>query len=520
MSVKIYINSQDRGKGLAQVKSRYGSSSPGRRTRIEDILDLMDAVYMVPYLMASGSTVGRGVSGPGYNIVPNDIEVSGSRLKKKKIQSFMNYSPVVQRNIKDTFSPTSKIYTTAFMFRVFGQTAWEIVRESGTGRPLGFDLIPGVVRPNVEPDGSFIDPAYTQYIKSGGVVSKYEYRNPSDVIFFAIPDFSSNIWLSEAIALTEYTLPSELYSARAFRDLHKNRNAPYSGFWYTPSDIDDDTFDRFVDMISSRYTGASAYGRNPVIMKGEGGFKSISVPKEEAPYIEGREMNRNEIAAGTGVPGEKYGVGLKDLSGDTLRELRREFYETTIRPVTSVLEEIIYHRICVGLFDAPEWRVKFYRPDFTTAIEDASIELRRIQWGQWSPNEARASRGESPRDGGDYYLIPSNMVATGKDAPGRPTNDPVDDDSGDMEPIEEDPVPGTEPPERPNGGKLLSPMALVELKNWKRFEQRVVSGTRDKRDFVTEYIPEVIADMVRELLDAAVTQEDIASIFDDVMSII
>lgn len=90
MSVKIYINSQDRGKGLAQVKSRYGSSSPGRRTRIEDILDLMDAVYMVPYLMASGSTVGRGVSGPGYNIVPNDIEVSGSRLKKKKIQSFMN----------------------------------------------------------------------------------------------------------------------------------------------------------------------------------------------------------------------------------------------------------------------------------------------------------------------------------------------------------------------------------------------------------------------------------------------
>jgi len=496
MSIQVILN-QERGKGVVDISGKIPTSTTGKAYRHNELLDMIDAMYVVPFLMGSGSAVGRGLVGPGFKIVPYDVDSNGAKLKMRRIRDFMNYVSPNQRNIKDSFGALAKLYTTAMMFRIIGSAAWEIVEEEGTGRPLGFDLIPGVVRPNIEPDGTFRRPAYRQYLRYRKSVSVSEFNDPRKVIFFGVPDIGSGVLLSESLSLAEYTLPSEIYSARSFRALHENRSAPYDGFWYTPGDIDDDTFESFVAMIRSRYSGAENYGKSPIIMKGDGGFKSIATDRDDAPYVQGREINRKEISAGTGVPGEKYGVGLED-AGTGMKEIRREFYESILAPVTAILEEVMYNRICVGLFNAPEWKIKFNRPDFTTAVEDASIELRRIQWGTSSPNEARIARGERPRDGGDYYLIPSNMTkdTPGDAKPGRPIDDPVDEDSGNMKPEDEDPVPGTQPPERPNDGKIIS-----ELLTWKRFALRVADGKRHRRDFVPENIPDSVAEIVHSALD-------------------
>ena len=513
MGVRIFINDGTvMGKAsVTQVTSRLPKTAIGRSSREEDILDLMDAVAVVPFLSASGAVVGRGVIGPGFDIVESELDAGGSERKRRRILDFFNYISPMQANVKDVFSPLAKIYTTAFSFRIFGHAAWEVVRDKDTGAPLGFDVIPGVIKPNIEPDGKFKRPAYVQYLRVGGVESKSEFNSPEDVIFFAVPDFSGGVYMAELLSLSEYTLPSEIYAAIAYRSLHENRDAPYSGFWYTPTDIDDDTFTRFVGMVQSRYTGSQNYGRNPIIMKGEGGFKQVASVKDDAPYVEGRELNRSEIQASTGVPGAKYGIE----SNADLRELRREFYESTLRPVMALLEESIYTNVCVRLFNAPEWRFKFRRPDFTTAIEDASIELRRIQWGQWSPNEARASRGEAPRDDGDYYLVPQNMNVMVDGKPGRPENEPVDDDAGNMEPSDEDRVPDTQPPVQPD----MEENAIdAELRVWRRFAIRVAGGRRFKRDFIPEVIPvqlgEYIVDVLAEIGDDPV---EVAVFFDGLL---
>lgn len=511
MGVRVFINSGTTEKAaLSQVTTRLPRASVGRSSREEEILDLMDAVAVVPFLSASGAVVGRGVVGPGFDIVESELGAGGSERKRKRILDFFNYVSPMQTNIKDIFSPLAKIYTTAFSFRIFGHAGWEIIREKKTGTPLGFDVIPGVLKPNINPDGSFKRPAYIQYLRVAGIESKSEFNNPEDIVFFAVPDYSGGVYMAELLSLSEYTLPSEIYAAVAYRSLHENRNAPYSGFWYTPSDIDDDTFKRFVAMVNARYTGARDYGRNPIIMKGEGGFKPVSTTKDDAPYIGGRELNRNEIQATTGVPGAKYGIE----SNSDMRELRREFYESTLRPMMSLLEESIYASVCIRLFDAPEWKFKFRRPDFTTAIEDASIELRRIQWGQWSPNEARASRGEPPRDGGDYYLVPKNMdIADGK--PGRPENEPFDEDAGNMEPSEEDTVPDTQPPVQPD----MEESALVdELRKWRRFAIRIAGGKRFKRDFVPQVVGGELSEYVFSVLDEIGTSvDDVAEFFDELI---
>lgn len=493
----------------AGIKSVLSSSD-----RVNDLLDLQEATYVVPYMMASGAVVSRGVIGPGFDIVPAELGSEGNSVKREQIIRFFNYMPSVIGNFKDLLGPLAKLYTTAFMYRMFGHAAWQIVYEDGNDLPVGFDLIPGIVKPNTHADGRFKTPAYTQYLRAGSVVTKTEFANASNIVYFCVPDFRADLWLAEPLALSDYSLPSEIYAARAYKSLHENRNAPLSGIWYVPSDIDDDTFDRFVAEVEARYTGSSNYGKNPIIMRGEGGFKSLSLPREDAPYIEGRELNRKEVAAASGVPGPKYGTDLESTSATALGEIRLEFYESTLRPVMQLIEEAIYGQIIVRVFNAPEWRFKFNRPDFTTAVEDASIELRRIQWGQWSPNEARASRGEAPREDGDYYLQPLNMIVQGDGTPGPPDDDAVDDDQGDMKPGDEDSVPGTDQP-------VIVEGLVDELRKWRKFELRVAKGDRYKRAFVTENVPGDLYDFIRQQVvtaDGDVTA--IRLVFDDAIEMV
>ena len=517
MGIRVFVSNPARVEksAIAQVTSRYKKPASSNKTGI--VLDLMDSVSEVPFLAASGGVISRGLVGPGFDIVRSDIEVEGSKRKQKRIREFFNYVDPDQKNIKDTYGPLAKLYATAFSFRVLGHSAWEIVRDPTTGSPIGFDYIPGVVRPNIDDSGKFKTPAYVQYLRTGGVESKAEINDPANIIYFAIPDYSGGVYLSELLSLATYTLPSEIYAALAYKSLHENRDSPYSGFWYTPSDVDDETFERFIAMVKARYTGSRNYGKNPIIMKGEGGFKSVSLERDDAPYIEGRALNRHEISAVSGVPGAKFGG--EDSASADIRELRREFYESTLRPMMSLMEEIIYRQVCIRLFDAPEWAFRFNRPDFTTAVDDASIELRRIQWGQWSPNEARASRGESPRDGGDYYLVPKNMDMVGPDGkPGRPLNEPIDDDEGSLPPSEEDTVPETEPPVKPESEQSA---IAGELRKWRRFELRVLTGKRHRRDFVPTEIPDGMYDYMLELIEDANEDPDtVACIFDDAIAVV
>jgi hypothetical protein len=511
MGINVFIPRKE--SAITEISGgRYAAT--GRSSRVNDILDLQESAYVVPFLMASGGVVGRSVVGPGFDVVQADAEVEGSKAKRNKILKFFNYVPEDRTNIKDEFGPLAKLYTTALMYRMFGHAAWQLLRDENN-RALGFDLVPGVIKPNVDIDGSFLRPAYTQYLRQGKAQVKEEFNDPREIVYFCVPDFGAGIWLADSLALSDYSLPGEIYAARAYKSLHENRNAPHSGFWFTSSEIDDDTFDSFVAMVRRRYTGSENYGKNPIVMKGEGGYTPISVPKDEAPYIEGREMTRKEMSAVSGVPGAKYGVGLENVGAGSLEELRREFYESTMRPIMSLIEEVVYRQICVRLFKAPEWKFKFNRPDFTTAVEDASIELRRIQWGQWSPNDARLSRGELPREGGDYYLVPKNMDVVGPDGvPGRPDNEEVDDDQGDMAPAEEDPVPDTQPPEKPDS--IID--AVDELRKWRKFELRVARGQRNKRDFVAENLPEPLYIFVLEALkDCKGNVRAIKFLFDDLI---
>lgn len=508
----IIRSNQTRKKGVSAIASNKKSVEIASN-RINEILDIMDAAYKVPYMMASGGTVGRGSIGPGYDIVREKRVSSARDADKRRIQEFFLYSDPNLKNYRDIFGPLAKLYTTAFMFRMFGTAAWEIRRDK-SGGAVGFDIVPGIIRPNVDDFGYFQKPAYTQYLKSGNSVKKIDIMDQKNIVFFGIPDFGPNLFLSETMALSSYTLPSEIYAARAYLSLHENRTTPYGGFWWLPENATDETYDDFFALLNSMYRGSENYGKSPLLMRGKGGFEYITPPKDDAPYAGGREINRKEISGVTGVPGAKYGVDVEGVGQGGMKEIRREFYESVLRPVSSLMEEFIYIQICIREFNAPGWRFMLNRPDFTTALEDASIEMRRIQWGTQSPNEARIARGEEPRDDGDYYLIPLNM--TRSDMAGRPESTDVTGSEGDLPPSEETPVTGQEPPETPDKRDVIS-----ELYAWKRFHTRMISGDRYARPFNVEKIPEEFANYLSaELLNAGADKARISEIFEDARDIL
>ena len=231
MCARIAFIGENEKAGVAQVATKFPANLVSKGTDIDQLLDTIDAIYVVPYMMSSGGTVGRSAIGPGYDIVRVKDDDSGTESERMRLKEFFEYQSQDMVNFKNVFGPLAKIYTTAFAFRMLGTAAWEVIRD-GMGNPLGFDVIPGVLKPNIESDGKFKSPAYVQYLRSGSLESKSEFQNAEDIIYFAVPDISSRLFLSESIALGEYTLPSEIYAARAYLSLHENRNTPYSGFWY------------------------------------------------------------------------------------------------------------------------------------------------------------------------------------------------------------------------------------------------------------------------------------------------
>lgn len=443
-------------RGLGAAAAFQNVSTLRRRELHKDICD---AARAHPTLRAAASAFGRAVIGPQWRIIRHP-EFGNKATEKQRDDILDFFSPIPDRPLtsyKDIFSTSAKLWATAGAILLYGHSAWEILRN-GFDKAIGFDNVFGYIEPNVDDTGAFQQPAYTQFVTRAGRILRTEFAKPDDLVFFAVPDFvSAKLWNMDMEALTDFSLPSDIYAMMAYLSLHKHLNTPLHGHWEVAPDVSDDDYDAFYDLLNNKYAGSEHYAENPLVLRGSATFKEAQRTTDDAPYIDGRQIAQREIDSVTGVPASRRG----DAQGGTqmqAKESRREFWETCLKPWTNVFQEIIWAQVCVREFDAPGWIVVFDAPDFLTRVERASVHMRYIQWGALSPNEVREELGQKSRDGGDYYLIPQNMAMQGEQG-GPP--EPVSETDGDDPPSEEQPVPGQDDPERPD--------KMRELRAWRRF---------------------------------------------------
>lgn len=504
-------------KGIGSSSLDFSQTTERKRIAMMEVI--AEASRKHPYTFATVDAVSRSIVGSGWKFSPTEgLEEEATEESLAPIKLFFESGARDWSHISDFASTSDKFAQMINSFRLFGHSALEITKTK-SGVPVGFDVLSGITFPNLTDKGYFKTPNFTFRPWGGGNPTDF---HRDDIIYLWNPGILGNVGgESPYESLANTTLPSDLYAAVAFRELFKNTNSPYNGVWELDPDVSDDDFDYFVELLEERYSGAENYGKNPLVIRGAVNWKGVtSRSEEDAPYLEGRNFSREEFYATTGVDGNKLGTtGTANKSN--IRETRREFHENTIRPLVKRLEENLYFQVMIRLFDAPQWHLRFTKPDITTAMEQAAIDMRYMQWGVFSPNEIRVERGYDPREGGNIYYVPLNMAqiesdGTYREPAGRNDGENVnDDDTGDDGSSGGDGSSSddTRPPrddENPDSTKLIK-----ELKNWRKYHLRAMDGKKPYRTFRCEYLSDELSKHIQECLDMAGNDFDkVKTIFD------
>lgn len=463
---------------------------------------------------ATAISVGRAAIGAGFSFVRHPIYGKDiSKKRQKEIDNIMKdvndifFKPQSKiRYIQDLNSLSSKMYYTANSFVLYGQFAWEKVRERGTGKMIGFDVLPGITMPNVDGFGKFQNPAF--YFRPWNSQAVVDYKI-NDLVYVTNPGIDASIYGStDYDSLIYNTIPSDLYASQAYKYQFENINAPYNGVWVVDPSTTPEDYADFVALLANRYTGIESFGKNPLVIRGQAKFEEHrSRSNDDAPYLEGRRYNQEEMSAVTGISSAKLGI-TDNASKTNHRELRREFHENTLRPVFQFIEDGIYNQIFVEEFGLIEYKLAFNRPDLSTALEEATILGRYVQNGVLSPDEARESIGKRPRGDsyGNSYFVPSNGSWVGSDGNVQipmqtsqsisPENDGTSSittpeiqqevssqDGGSKRQFD-----SIRAPEDDNQYRNKSDI-VNELEKWKRFELRKIKGKRLEREFIVSSIP-------------------------------
>lgn len=485
--------------------------------------ELRRATYKHSWTRATAMMIARSAVGSGFSFekhpIFGDIDETtiGDKKVLKPIYEFFYGVKGELKYIQNIQPLASKMLYTVLSFVLYGQFAWEIIYDK-QGNPVGFDVLAGIVFPNVDKDGKFKNPAYL--FRPWNSYKVQEYKDPKKIVFVSWPGTDMNIHgATEYLAATESAIPSDLYAATTYRAHFENVNAPYNGIWVVDRNTSEEDFKKFMSLLFNRYSGVRNFGRNPLVIKGNAEFKEMrSRSNDDAPYLEGRKYNQEEISALSGVSSAKLGLSA-DLSKANFRDMRREFHENTLRPIYETIEQAIYQQVFVRAFGIEDWLMTFNRPDLTNAIEDATIYTRYLNSGIMNFNEVRAKLGLPPRKDGDEFVLASNLMTPGEQTSPEALSDRDTQnrspDGG--SPRQADPVrPATS--DRPDLSNDNRDKMITELRTWKKFAQKISKGKRGYREFVPEVIDKEIADQINNyILDNIEDDENISNFFNEII---
>ena len=493
------------GGGLSGGRFKDAPSS-GITAQQSNYFDLRRAHELHSWLRATCSAFGRTVVGPGM-VVAEDPAHKGEADTGERdlLQAF--YTGIAGRdftNISDWYPFSAKLYRTAGQFRLFGQSTWEL-RRNGFGEVLSYDVIPGFVWPNCNQDGSFKDPPFKQYLSAKQM--KPLELNPDDIVMFMNPDFGARLFATDFEALSEYVLPTDIYLTLAMRSLLENHRTPF-GFFSIDEHSTQDEVTNVSNKLDALYRGAKNYGKSGVVIRGEAEFKTFAPPLKDLPFQEGHDLMKDEIEGVSGVSGAKLGR-TDEVNRSNLREIRRDYWETTHQPVVTLLADQMFMLIHQRIFGISAWRPVFRAPDFLTQVEKATVGMRGRQWGALNTNEFRKFvfdyQNIEEEWADEDYLWPKNMVIAGSAT--LDGEEPVDEPNTDSDPPIRGDTDNTEETRR---------LAIDEMRAFARFTLKRL-GAPGHREFNFQHVPANVASLVTAALEGVTSKESANQIFSAVL---
>lgn len=177
------------------------------------------------------------------------------------------------------------------------------------------------------------------------------------------------------------------------------------------------------DSWYAAYGGLGNANKTAVLFDG-GKFERVSVPPNEAQFIETRKFQVAEIARWYRVPPHMIG-DLDRATFGNIEHQQLEFVMHTLRPWLVRWEQELNRKLFPSRTDGTpaeshcEFNVDgLLRGDLKTRSD---YYVRGRQWGWLSSNDIRRKENMEPIEGGDVYLTPLNMVPAGTDPANNPT---------------------------------------------------------------------------------------------------
>jgi len=183
------------------------------------------------------------------------------------------------------------------------------------------------------------------------------------------------------------------------------------GVLETDQVLTDAVYERIKKRWKEAYTGIDRAYEVPIL---EGGlkFKEVQVPLRDAAIMEIKRLTREDILAIYQVP---PGVlGIREAGNRATIEIeRRVFWEDTVLPLLDRFFDAFNEQI-LSRFGGRKVYVAVNTEKIEALETNRFNKTRRlimlIQNGVLSLNEARAIMNLPPREGGDVYMMPLNMM--------------------------------------------------------------------------------------------------------------
>lgn len=498
----------DRSKVIGAGSRARDAIASGITSQQSEYFDLKDAHEVHSWLRATSAAFGRTIIGPGMTIGPVAGKANEADTNERDFLHDFYYGISGRdfNNISDWYPFSAKMYRTAGQFHLFGQAAWEL-RKNGFGEVVSYDVIPGFVWPNCDENGDFQDPPFIQYLTpQKGIDLKVD---PSSIVMFMNPDFGTRHFATDFESLSEYTLPTDIYLTKAMRSLLENHRTPF-GFFSLDEHSTQEEVQDFSVKLDSLYRGAENYGKAAVVVRGDAEFNSVTPALKDLPFRDGHNAMKDEIEGVSGVSGSKLGR-TDEISRSNLREIRRDYWESTHLPVVTLLAEQMYVLIHQRIFNISDWYPVFRAPDFLTQVEKATVGMRGRQWGAMNTNEFRSyvfDMQPVPEEWADTdYLWPKNMEIAGSSTPADGETPVAEPSTGSDVPVRGD-TNNTEEGRR---------AAVNEMRAFARFSLNRV-GKSDAREFEFHYVPDNVISLTREALDEyGNSRDNVKMVFDAVI---
>jgi HK97 family phage portal protein len=151
-------------------------------------------------------------------------------------------------------------------------------------------------------------------------------------------------------------------------------------------------------------------GNNTAILSAPMEYDKITVPPEDAQFLETRQVSQKEIAAMFGVPPHKVGI-LEDATFSNIEQQNIEAVTDAITPRVRRVEQLI-RRMLITEEDRKRYSVRFnvnglLRGDIKTRFEAYRLG---IMSGFMNRNEARKLESLNRADGLDEFVVQVNQM--------------------------------------------------------------------------------------------------------------